>query len=113
MPRNKIDPVNMPETFATFEEMAEFWDTHDITDFEQYLTPVDVTVATQPKHEYVITLSDSLNTVLRRVLQAEGVSLNTLMNLWVQEKLQQYSGGRQDQSAFRADGVPPRSRSGL
>lgn len=99
MPRNKKSPTELPESFATFEEMAEFWDTHDITDYEQYLTPVEVDVAAKPRHEYVITLSDSLNTVLRRVQQAEGVSLNTLMNLWIQEKLQQYMGGRQDQAA--------------
>ena len=99
MPRNKRRPDELPETFATFEEMAEFWDTHDIADYEQYLAPMDVTIAEQPKHEYVITLSDSLNTMLRKALQAEGVSLNTLMNLWVQEKLQQYVGGRQDQAA--------------
>ncbi len=102
MPRTKKSPDELPETFATFEEMAEFWDTHDITDYEQYLTPVDVAIEDQPKHEYVITLSDSLNTLLRKALQAEGVPLNTLMNLWVQEKLQQYVGGRQDHAAKAA-----------
>ncbi|NJN94579.1 MAG: hypothetical protein HC875_11025 [Anaerolineales bacterium] len=32
----------LPDTFGTFEEMAEFWDTHDVTDYEEYLTPVEV-----------------------------------------------------------------------
>lgn len=73
MPRNKKSPVDLPETFATLEEMAEFWDTHDIADYEQYLTTVEVTIAAQPKHESAITQSDSFNTMLRRALPTEGV----------------------------------------
>jgi len=80
----------LPETFDTFEQMAEFWDTHDVTDYEEYLTPVETNVATHPRHEYVIVLSDTLDAMLRKVQQKEGVPLNTLINLWVQEKLQQY-----------------------
>ena len=90
MAENKTERDPLPETFDTFEEMADFWDTHDVTDYEEYLTPVDATVSSQPKHHYVITLSGSLETLLREVQQKEGVSLNTLINLWVQEKLQQY-----------------------
>ena len=70
--------------------MAEFWDTHDITDYEEYLTPVEATISAHPKHEYMITLSDTLDTLLHKVQKAEGVPVNTLVNLWVQEKLQQY-----------------------
>jgi hypothetical protein len=82
------DPL--PETFDTFEEMAEFWDSHDLTDYEEYLTPVGANISIHPKHEYVITLSDTLDIQLREVQKSEGVPLNTLINLWVQEKLQQY-----------------------
>jgi len=91
MAKNKTTRDPLPETFETFEEIAEFWDTHDITDYDEYLTPVEVNVAAHPKHEHVITLSDTLNTTLRRVQQKEGVPLNTLINLWVQERLQQYA----------------------
>jgi len=91
MAKNKTTRDPLPETFETFEEMAEFWDTHDITDYEEYLAPVEVNVTAYPKHEYVITLSDTLNAALRRVQQKEGVPLNTLINLWVQERLRQYA----------------------
>lgn len=90
MAGSKTPKEPLPETFDTFEEMAEFWDTHDVTDYEEYLTPVEVTVAAQPRHTYMITLSDTLDSALRQVQQREGVPLNTLINLWVQEKLQQY-----------------------
>ncbi len=67
MVENKIYKDPLPETFDTFEEMAEFWDTHDATDYEEYMTPVEVTVSTHPEHEYVITLSDTLNSTLRKI----------------------------------------------
>lgn len=91
MVENKTTKDPLPETFATFEEMADFWDTHDVTDYEEFLTPVDVDVAAHPSHQYVITLSDTLDATLRKVQQKEGVPLNTLINLWVQEKLRQYA----------------------
>ncbi|MFQ5612064.1 MAG: CopG family antitoxin [Anaerolineae bacterium] len=91
MVENKMAKDPLPETFSTFEEMTDFWDTHDVTDYEEFLTPVDVDVAAHPSHQYIITLSDSLDATLRKVQQKEGVPLNTLINLWVQEKLQQYA----------------------
>ncbi|MBP7962464.1 MAG: hypothetical protein KBG20_18515 [Caldilineaceae bacterium] len=91
MLKNDSVKTELPATFETLDEMANFWDTHDVTDFEEFLTPVDVTVALSPRHEYVITLSDSLDSLLQKVQKSEGVSLNTLVNLWVQEKLQQYA----------------------
>ncbi|MBI1880545.1 MAG: hypothetical protein HYR94_20400 [Chloroflexi bacterium] len=42
MTENKTTRDALPETFDTFEEMAEFWDTHDVTDYEDYLAPVEV-----------------------------------------------------------------------
>ncbi len=79
----------LPQTFDTVEEIADFWDTHDLSDYEESLTLVEMQVVSQPKHEYVVVLSDSLNVLLGQIQRREGVSLNTLINLWIQEKLQQ------------------------
>ena len=90
MPRSRRHSTDLPETFDTIEEMAAFWDEHDLAEYAEYLSPVEMAVAVHPTHEYVITLSDSLNARLQSAMQAEGVPLNTLVNLWVQEKLAQY-----------------------
>ena len=37
-----IDPL--PKTFESEEAAGEFWDTHDLTDYEQYLEPADHTI---------------------------------------------------------------------
>ena len=52
------DPL--PEEFETFEDLAEFWDTHDVTDYAEYLTPVECEVVAHPTHEYVIKSLASL-----------------------------------------------------
>ncbi len=92
MVENKLNQNTLPAMTATLEEMGEFWDTHDTTEYEGDWTPVEIQVVAHPRHEYVITLSDTLNTALHRVQQQEGVPLNTLVNLWIQEKLQALAG---------------------
>ena len=43
MPSKKkvIDPL--PETFASEEAAGEFWDTHSLADYEEFLEPADLT----------------------------------------------------------------------
>ena len=43
-----IDPL--PDEFASEEQAAEFWDTHSITDYEEFLEPVDVEVNLERRH---------------------------------------------------------------
>ncbi len=42
MPSKKkvIDPL--PETFASEEVAGEFWDTHSLSDYEEFLEPADL-----------------------------------------------------------------------
>jgi len=87
--KNVVDPL--PETFDTFEEMADFWETHDITDYAEYLTPVEMTIAEHPRSEYLISLSDAEDDLLQKATQREGKPLTALLNGWVQEKLQEYA----------------------
>ena len=51
----------LPEGFKTFEGLAEFWDTHDVTDYAEYLTPVECEVVAHPTHEYVVKSLASLS----------------------------------------------------
>ena len=71
----------------TYEEMGEFWDTHDLTDYWELTKPVEFTVDIKSETVYY-SLEDSLDTRIQAVAQKHGVSSETLLNLWVQEKLQ-------------------------
>ena len=42
----------LPENFETFEELADFWDNHDLTEYEEYLTPLEMELDHKLSHEY-------------------------------------------------------------
>ena len=44
----KIDPL--PDEFRSEEEAAEFWDEHSITDYEEFLEPVDFEADIKRRH---------------------------------------------------------------
>lgn len=88
--KNNPDHDLLPDEFETFEDLSAFWDAHDVTDYAEYLSAVPVEVTSRPTHEYKIVLSDTLNKIIREAQKQEGVSIGTLINLWIQEKLQQY-----------------------
>lgn len=52
---------------------------------------IETNISIHPKHEYVVTLPDTLDTILLQIQRKEGRPLGTLINQWVQEKVQQYA----------------------
>ena len=68
----------------SLEELAEFWDTHDTTDYP--LNRVEFEVSTTARHHYVAVDPDILSGV-RQVAHARGLSTESLINLWLQERL--------------------------
>jgi len=70
----------------SYQEMGKFWDTHDLTEFWDQTAPAEFEVDIRSEVTYYpvdVTLSDRLAEVARR----RGVSAETLLNLWVQERL--------------------------
>ena len=44
----QLDPL--PDEFRSEDEAAEFWNTHSITDYEEFLDPVEVQVDIKRRH---------------------------------------------------------------
>ncbi|MCA9416885.1 MAG: hypothetical protein KC917_11460 [Candidatus Omnitrophica bacterium] len=72
----------------SIEELARFWDTHDLTEFEDELQEVSERVF-QSKTEPVIRLqlSPDQASILHRLAESRGVDDGTLVREWVEEKL--------------------------
>lgn len=66
-----IDPI--PESFATIEEAAKFWDTHSIADYWDEMTEVDFEIELQRPNR--ITVAADLSAKLATVAQRQGVSM--------------------------------------
>lgn len=66
----------------TDEKIGEFWDTHDITDFDNLDAPdVEFEISCNVTLE-----TDLLNQTEQRASQ-EGMNTHTLVNLWLRQKL--------------------------
>jgi hypothetical protein len=81
--RKHRDPL--PEHFDNLEEAAEFWDTHDSADYEEFMLEVDSEVDIK-RRTYLISLDGELYRRVRAIAQEKGVPAETLVNLWVEEK---------------------------
>ena len=76
----------LPESFATLEEVSDFWDTHSSADYEDVMEPVEVEIDLSASKVYCPVAKDLLRQVREQAHQ-QGVSTETLINLWLQEKL--------------------------
>lgn len=71
----------------TYREIAEFWDTHDLADYWEHTKPVEIEVTIESEVTYY-ALESTLAKQVERLARRRGISPETLLNLWVQEKLQ-------------------------
>ncbi len=77
----------LPQT-DSIEELARFWDTHDLTDFDDELEEVTDSIFV---HEdggiLTIRLRPEELDALRRIARAKGVKQIDLVRQWVLEKI--------------------------
>lgn len=78
----------IPE-FASREEEAEWWDTHDITDYLDELKPVEVRFAKNLSQGITIRLDPETLTELRTRAHEKGIGPTTLARMWILEHLRE------------------------
>ena len=78
----------IPE-FASYEEEAEFWDTHDTTDFEDEFKPVRVKVAKNLSEGITIRLDPATLQKVRELASEKGIGPTVLMRIWIMEQLKE------------------------
>lgn len=72
----------------THEEIGEYWDTHDLTEHWEETKPAEFEVDIQSEVTY-FAVEKQLSEKIKAFARLRGVSPDTLLNLWVQEKLQE------------------------
>lgn len=80
------DNVSSISRSRSIAEMAEFWDTHDATDFDAQTVKADIEFDLHSRRHY-IAIDPDLLLHLRQVATARGLSAESLANLWLQERL--------------------------
>jgi hypothetical protein len=72
----------------SYSEIGDFWDVHDLSDFWEQTRKVEFEVDIKSEITYY-SLDQKLSEQVQSIAQRRGVSADTLINLWVQEKLQE------------------------
>ncbi len=78
----------IPE-FASREEEAKWWDTHDVTDYLDELEPVKVRFAKNLSQGVTIRLDPETLSELRTRAHGKGIGPTTLARMWILEHLEE------------------------
>ena len=83
-------PSRIPE-FSSRVEEAEFWDTHDVTDYLDELRPVRVRAAPNLSRGMTVRLDARDRETLGRIAADMGVGPSTLVRMWIKERLRDHA----------------------
>lgn len=73
----------------TYQEEANWWDTHDLGDYWDEFKDIDIVVNLhKPKEEKIIVrLQKDLKDKMGKIAKAKGITLSALARMWLSEKL--------------------------
>jgi hypothetical protein len=81
----------LPNT-DSIQELAKFWDTHDLTDFEQVLEEVGEPVFVRAKGTSLsIDLPPREVQRVKKIARSKGVNETTVLREWILERLHESS----------------------
>ena len=78
----------------SYKEIGEFWDSHDLGDYWDQTTPVEFEVDVQSEAVYY-AIEPQLSAKISRIAKKRGVPAETLLNLWLKEKLGEEAAANQ------------------
>ncbi len=82
--------TKIPKT-DSIKELAEFFDTHDSTDFEDELVEVTEPVFV-PRNSILVRLEPQQAAALRKLAKAKGISEEELVRRWILQHLAPLNG---------------------
>ena len=85
--KKDVDPI--PEEFDSYEEAAEFWGTHDTTDYPDAFGTVEVESELRGRR-YEVELEEEVIRKLRAQARQKGVTVSRLASDLLREQLVSY-----------------------
>lgn len=95
MSENDVRQLTSISKASTYEEIGEFWDTHSLADYWDQTYEVEIEVRIPHRHRVAIEAEtyDQLSAEARH----RGVMPETLINLWLAERLRTASAHRRSE----------------
>jgi predicted DNA binding CopG/RHH family protein len=79
-----IDPI--PEEFTSYEEAAEFWDTHDTADYPDSFETVSVEAEFRQRR-YEVEIDEETMKVLNEQAEKRGLPVSNVLTELLREKI--------------------------
>ena len=76
----------IPEA-TSYEEMAEFWDTHSLADYWDQTEAAEFEISDDARRHYLVSVDRDLLARVRKLARLRGVSTESLVNLLLAETL--------------------------
>jgi predicted DNA binding CopG/RHH family protein len=83
---NMTENKPIPE-MNSYEETAEFWDTHSLADYWDQTEPAEFEISPELHRRYLVAVESGLLNRLRQAAYARGVSTESLINLLLEQRL--------------------------
>ena len=90
MSESKDQNVTSISKAGTLEEIGDFWDEHSLADFWDQTHEVEFEV--RAKRRRRVTLEPAVYQQIEEQARARGIAPETLVNVWLVERLQQVAG---------------------
>ncbi len=82
--RKPVDPI--PEEFTSYEEAADFWDTHDTTDYPESFETLSVEAEFR-RRRYEVEIDEETMKVLNEQAEKRGVPVSNVLSELLREKI--------------------------
>ena len=81
MPEDRVSSISHARSW---EEMAEFWDTHSLADFDEQTYEVEMTFDPVARRA-AVSIEPELMADIARIARERKVSVQTLVNVWLRQ----------------------------
>ena len=81
----RVDPI--PEEFATYEDAAAFWDTHDTTDYPDAFQTVDVEEVALRRRRYEVEIDEDVVRMLQEQARKRALPISRLASDLLRQQL--------------------------
>jgi hypothetical protein len=81
----RVDPI--PNEFATYEDAAAFWDTHDTTDYPDAFQTVEVEEVTLRQRRYEVEIDEDVVRMLQEQARKRALPISRLASDLLRQQL--------------------------
>ncbi|MEJ2209700.1 MAG: CopG family antitoxin [Anaerolineae bacterium] len=82
----RVQKRTLPDT-DSIEELARFWNKHDLTEFEDELEEVTGPLFERKTHDACVSLDPEELIAVKRIAESHGVEYQALVRDWGREKI--------------------------